>query len=52
MKLFVSPGWILPRAPKNLRALRSEMSAKEIHEVLQSTGLAPSCLSEHDPRWE
>lgn len=50
MKLCVSPGWALPRAPRNLRALRSLISAKEVLEVPQSTGLAPSELSERDPR--
>ena len=31
--------------------MRSPISAKEVLEVLQGTGLDPSILSEHDPRW-
>ena len=40
------------RDPRELRAVPSPIGAKEVLEVLQSTGLAPSLRSEHDPRWE
>ena len=45
-------GCPLPRAPKNLRALRSPISAKEVLGRVQGTGLDPSILSHHNPRWE
>jgi hypothetical protein len=45
---------VLPPAmsPRELDAVRSPVSAKEVLRVVKGTGLDPSIPSEHDPRWE